>query len=599
MKLQPCAINRLITFVFCFILSCFTLMFGQTFKENEIKAKQYYYRGITAQTASQELEAMSLLSYAYRLTPQDPYIAHSLAGLYMKQGLLYKALPLLLVAYQSDNKNRDFVRDYAISLASSDSTERASEILEHWILSDPTDEEVQQYLAKIYARSGKFQKAIDLYAKLKELNVQVYSEYARLSHLRARLLFATNQKKLAQEEFEDLTRRFPYEPNAKVRAVNFLLDQNMSQEAEKYLVQLSQDSSFSRLELRNLYIPYYKSISDSLSWEGLLVEELADFNVDSKIKMEHWISYLGNKSVGDTLPVQYNWVFDKIIKQHPEDSESALSYAKQLQIQGLSDKSISILYPMTKTAPEQVEVWTLLMGQLVDAKQYGDLLSLSEKGLFYHPNEWRLVYLGSANYLMQQEKEAAIKYIELYLPKLNKSGADDYGLSLLYGILGDLYEDTDRGRAYECYDKALVLNEDNTDVLNNYAYFLSQEERELDKAERMALRGLKLKKDDPNLLDTYAWILFLRGNSSLAALYMRKALDVAKEDEVSAVFYDHYGDILEAQGDVAKAKGQRSKALQLYRTELEDKIKDNAKKKEIRLLKAKIKLLEVIQKKLR
>ena len=60
----------------------------------------------------------------------------------------------------------------------------------------------------------------------------------------------------------------------------------------------------------------------------------------------------------------------------------------------------------------------------------------------------------------------------------------------IYVLMGDLYhQQGDLERCFEAYDSALVIVPDNPLVLNNYAYFLSLEEQNLEKAMTMAHRG--------------------------------------------------------------------------------------------------------------
>lgn len=64
--------------------------------------------------------------------------------------------------------------------------------------------------------------------------------------------------------------------------------------------------------------------------------------------------------------------------------------------------------------------------------------------------------------------------------------------------------------AYKAYDEALKYNDKNVVVLNNYAYFLSLEKKDLKKAERMSALAVKLEPNNSTYLDTYAWIFLYR-----------------------------------------------------------------------------------------
>ena len=56
-----------------------------------------------------------------------------------------------------------------------------------------------------------------------------------------------------------------------------------------------------------------------------------------------------------------------------------------------------------------------------------------------------------------------------------------------------------KAEAYAAYDSSLVYNPDNIGTLNNYAYFLSVERRQLDKAEEMSYRTVKAEPENASL----------------------------------------------------------------------------------------------------
>jgi tetratricopeptide (TPR) repeat protein len=99
--------------------------------------------------------------------------------------------------------------------------------------------------------------------------------------------------------------------------------------------------------------------------------------------------------------------------------------------------------------------------------------------------------------------------------------------------------------------------------MNNYAYFLSEEKKDLRKAERMSGKTVELEPNNSTYLDTYAWILYQQGNYTLAKLYIEKAVSNMKEDEASDVIYDHAGDIYASLNDIKKALEMWQKALEV------------------------------------
>lgn len=109
----------------------------------------------------------------------------------------------------------------------------------------------------------------------------------------------------------------------------------------------------------------------------------------------------------------------------------------------------------------------------------------------------------------------------------------------------------------ECaaYDSALVYNPDNSGALNNYAYHLatsdSATEADLIRAERMAARALKLDPSATYVLDTYAWVLHIRGDNATARIYINKLMRIAEAngDKMTATEYYHIYSILSELND--------------------------------------------------
>lgn len=96
-----------------------------------------------------------------------------------------------------------------------------------------------------------------------------------------------------------------------------------------------------------------------------------------------------------------------------------------------------------------------------------------------------------------------------------------------------------RDRAYENYEVAIYLWPKNLTALNNFAYSLATHNGNLSQAEQMSSTTIQADANNPVFLDTYAWILHLKGQDVLAAFYLRKALENAKDEEVKKVVLEH------------------------------------------------------------
>ena len=116
----------------------------------------------------------------------------------------------------------------------------------------------------------------------------------------------------------------------------------------------------------------------------------------------------------------------------------------------------------------------------------------------------------------------------------------------MYALLGDSYHQlNDMPHAYEAYDSCLMYRPDDALVLNNYAYYLSLEHRQLDKAEEMSRRSLEKEGDNPTYIDTYAWIMFQQKRYEEARRHIERALQLMGDniDPSDANIMEHAGDI--------------------------------------------------------
>ena len=143
-------------------------------------------------------------------------------------------------------------------------------------------------------------------------------------------------------------------------------------------------------------------------------------------------------------------------------------------------------------------------------------------------------YLGIAYYQQEKYQEA----LNTYYAGINIIPTDNPRLkSDFYGQIGDIYYQMKQmDQTYKAYDEALKYNDNNIVVLNNYAYFLSLDKKDLKKAERMSAQCIKLEPDNTTksseLVDQYGDILYMIGNKDKAVEQWKKAREMGKESEI-------------------------------------------------------------------
>ena len=164
-------------------------------------------------------------------------------------------------------------------------------------------------------------------------------------------------------------------------------------------------------------------------------------------------------------------------------------------------------------------------------------------------------YLNSANYYLK-DYDAVIRNCRYLIAREPKN---DELVKSCWSQIGDMHHLLgDSKSAYKAYDKALKIDASYAPVLNNYAYYLSEEGKQLKKALAMSKKTVEAEPDNATYLDTYAWILHLLGKDQDAKPYFKHAMLYGGKD--SAVIMDHYAEVLYALGEYDLAQVYWSQA---------------------------------------
>ncbi|CAA0095741.1 Beta-barrel assembly-enhancing protease [Zhongshania aliphaticivorans] len=163
-----------------------------------------------------------------------------------------------------------------------------------------------------------------------------------------------------------------------------------------------------------------------------------------------------------------------------------------------------------------------------------------------HPEQATHIYQLEAEIL---RKEARYQQgYDLLSEALSTNTNDDelrYARSLFSEKLGNI-------DAVE-HDLQHLIDRDpnNATALNALGYSIANlNKTRLDEAEQLVKRALELEPNDPAIIDSYGWIMLLKGNISEAVSLLEKAFKQTQDHEIAA----HLGEALWLSGDQARAK---------------------------------------------
>ena len=363
----------------------------------------------------------------------------------------------------------------------------------------------------------------------------------------------------AFSELEKLANKYPSEAKYQIMIGDLYLEK---QDTEKALNAYQKAFSIDPED------PYY-IVSMANYYEQTGEQDLAKKEIDtalrnSKLDVETKLTILGryiqNLQRNKKEIENANTLFETLMEQHPQETELNIMYGSFLLAQDKIEDAKFQFQIVTESSPENPAAWSELLHLSFTEENFENAIEICKSALIHFPDAPQFYfYLGIA-YNQTKEYEEALKSYQDGIQHVDSS--DIRLLSDFYGQIGDTYHQMkNKELSYENYEKALEYNNNNIGVLNNYAYYLSLDKKDLDKAERMSSICVKMHPENSTYIDTYAWVFFVKGDYNLAKFYLESA--ISNGGDTSEEIVDHYGDVLYKTGNVEKAVEQWEKALEL------------------------------------
>ncbi len=447
---------------------------------------------------------------------------------------------------QYDPTNEYFI--YLLSKLYANNEKLGLALLSADYLSNQHPDEVEYlfHLAQLQAHNGNFESAIQTMNKIESL-VGINENLIIEKHS---LHLENGDVKGAENEFIRLIETYPNNSEYLVFLGDFYIQQEDFKKAlSLYNRVISEDPGNGHVyfSLAN----YYYHNEDIELFKANLYEGFSHPNVDLDSKVQRILPFLmGMDETNNPVTKEdLNRFLEQIITIHPyEASIHVLNGNFQKQIE--NDSLALISYETALLIDEQQEdIWHEYLLLLFSEEHSTKFLSESSKAVKLYPDNGVFNYLSAFANMMNDLDDEAIRFFNV---SIEKSPENDDLKSQVYGLLGDLYyRSGELEKSFESYEKSLEIKNDNVVVLNNYAYYLSLAELNLDKAEEMISTVVQLEPSNPTYLDTYAWVLFVRGKFIEALFIIEQAIDNGGDG--MGVVLEHYGDILYKVGNKQEA----------------------------------------------
>lgn len=514
---------------------------------DEQRFKYFYLGAVDQQMKGNYAGAFDLLNHCQEINPDaaEVYFMRSAYHALLNNDSL--TLADIQKAAELNPQNNVYLERLAGAYIGSGKYDEAIEAYEKLYANNHDRDDVLNVLIRLYGQQKDYDNMLQTINRLE--NLEGSSEEITLARMRVYSLKGDKQAELA--ELKDLSKKHPNDMNYRVMMGNWLLQNELPADALKeyeYVLAQEPDNLMAQMSM----LDYYNAIGqDSLAaelQEKLVVSPSTPLN--SKMTLMRGIVNSNEQQGGDSTEVLR--IFRHILSQPQKTSDMWELQAAYMSLKQMPQDSIdNSLRGALEVAPDNAGVRLQLIQSKWKDQLFDDVISLCKPALEYNPDEMAFYYFLGLAYFQKDEKDKALHTFQLGVSQINSESNKEI-VSDFYAIMGDILHEKGREQeAYVAYDSCLQWKDDNLGALNNYAYYLSEKGKDLQKAEKMSYRTIKAEPKNSTFLDTYAWILFMQGRYEEANIYIEQA--VQNDSTVSDVILEHAGDISAKLGNMKKA----------------------------------------------
>lgn len=538
--------------------------------EQQREYDKLYLEAINQKLNGHTDAAHELLEEALNINPNASETLYELALMQLSLSskgdstLVAQGAEMLQKAYNLEPSNPYFRATLAEHFIRTAEFEKAAELYEK-IVDDKPDAQNVATLTRLYEMTHDLRKAHDVIDRLEQL--EGYTEQIAVEKYRINMEMMQIDE--ANECIERLCRENPNELRYQVMLADVYMAQDKKEQALETYGKVLEADPGNKL-VKTSMLSYYANEGDTVSFNKGMTEIMLDEDFDNERKTSILQSYaidIAQGAKGISKEMLYSH-FEEALSIPQEDTNIADLCNAFVEVMKMPDEyRLMPLKAILRDDPENRETRLLLLQYYVQNHMNDEAIDLCHEGTLHSPDELIFYYYEGMMLYLADRTDESLEANEKGVTHINEE-SDPEIVSNMYESLGDAYHNLGQNeKAYEAYEAALKAKEDNIGCLNNYAYFLAVEGRDLDKALEMCKKMIAIEPNEPNFLDTYAWVLFKLQQFTQARIYIDqtiKSLPAEEtESESSANLYDHAGDIYYKCGEAEKALEFWNHALKL------------------------------------
>ncbi len=521
----------------------------------QTKFDYYYLEALKEQEKGNTTTAFELFRYCIELDSTSAVCHYMLGDYYYLLKDPDRWLHHTKRAVELSPRNIDYLdRLIKIYIACRDYP-MATEMAERLIALDTDREDILELLVGLYNNQKEYDRAIKTLERLEILS----GKSERISIAKSQLYNAVYNYEAAIAEIKALADEHPNDPNYRCIYAETLIDANKNEAAMAILNDILATNPDHLNTLTNLYFRYYANADDEMA-EQMIKRVLLSNEKNDNLKISVLQYEIARNEEGDRDSTKICALLDTTIAAGKGTEAIMLFYCQYLEDKNMPQEKINeVLEKLLAIYPDNETARYFLTTSAWDRNDMHRVIELCADARRYNPEQMLFYYFQGLAYHRIGEKDLAIDALRNGISVINEDSPIEI-VSDFYTIMGDLLHDKGlTHEAYAAYDSCLQWKPDNIGCLNNYAYFLSLEEKDLNKAEEMSHKAITAEPDNATYIDTYAWILFQQKRYEEAKVYIDDALKKGGDEEPT---------ILEHAGDIHSMVGNTEKAVELWKQAL-------------------------------
>jgi tetratricopeptide (TPR) repeat protein len=505
-------------------------------------------------------DALKYLEECVRLNPSSDAAYYQMAQILIARGDIKNGKKFLTKALSLDNENIWYLTMLAGLYYQEKNIDSAIVYYERAVNYFPEKENLQLALGNLYSENQNYDKANSIFESFdKKYGV---NEKSTISEIRN--LIAEEKYDAALNKTIELRDEFPDEIlyNGLLADIyKFKGDKQKAREVYNELLERNPDNPQVQLSICDFLIGE-KNYEELFT---LLTAVVMNNNVERESKISLMARIIEIPDLGKEWEDKLSISLMVLEANYSEDNIVPLLRPELMIRQNRLTEASARLEELVRSNPDNYYAWEKLLIVYLQLKDYNKLFSKGQECATKFNTSYtaKLLYANGAIELGKYD----IAIEELKKAEILAGDNKEFLLQVLTMRADVYYRMKEYENAFATFESALKLNNDDLTVINNYAYYLAEQNTNLKEAEEMAKRVVETEKGNTTYLDTYGWVLYKRGKLQEAAKVMESIINSGEKPD--AVWFEHYGYILKKEKKCKEAISNWNTALKLDSTKTE------------------------------